>query len=62
MAQAACRAIIAGIRQKQERFGRHLPERIPFEWNGLRSISFFSGACSFRKTGVHFSGTCAKLP
>ena len=38
---------------------RPLLVHIPFEWNRIRSTSFFSGACSFRKTGVHFSGTCA---
>src|SRR6516164_267386 len=29
---------------------------------GRSNRLFLSGACPFRKTGVHFSGTCAKRP
>jgi hypothetical protein len=35
------------------------PERIPIEWIGIRSTSLAS-AHVCRKTGIHFSGTCAK--
>jgi hypothetical protein len=35
------------------------PERIPFEWKRDTLCFILSGACPYRKTGVHFSGTGA---
>ena len=43
-------------------------ERIPIEWIGIRSaplalahVPRFRGGKSYRKTGIHFSGTCARV-
>src|SRR5215470_2213921 len=36
-------------------------EHVPFRWNrDVLSIPFV-GACPYRKTGSHFSGTCANV-
>jgi hypothetical protein len=44
------------------RLGGKPAERVPIEWIEMRSAFFFVGACPYRKTGVHFSGTCAMHP
>ena len=51
--------IVGGFRRDRDGgfahglIARSRSERIPFEWNAIRSNLFYSGACPCRKTGVH---------
>src|SRR6266571_5050217 len=36
------------------------PRRVPFLWNRDTFWKSLNGACSYRRTGAHFAGTCAR--